>query len=106
MPDREDRIREWKDRLSAAFAGSAEIVEELESHLREEMDRLVQGGQEWEAAFALAQAKLGRPADLAAEYARVAAPARWLPIRWALLLFPLPCVLLAVEMGKMILTRG
>jgi len=80
MPDLEARIREWKRSLLSAFGGSSEIVEELESHLREEIDRQTQRGQQPEAALAAAQAKLGRPADLAVEYARAAPPVSWLPI--------------------------
>jgi len=80
MPDLETRLREWRRSLVTAFGGSEEIADELESHLREEIDRLVQAGQAPEAALAVALAKLGRPVDLAAEYARAAAPAWWLPI--------------------------
>src|SRR6516225_6987315 len=80
MPELESGIREWKRSLILAFGGPGEIVEELESHLREEIDRMRQAGHGPEAALAAAQAKLGRPVDLAAEYARVAPPARWLPI--------------------------
>jgi hypothetical protein len=39
MPDLETGIRQWKRSLAIAFGGSGEIVEELESHLREEIDR-------------------------------------------------------------------
>jgi len=80
MPELETRIREWKRSLAIAFGGSGEILEELESHLREEIDRLTQAGHAPDAAMTAAQAKLGRPADLAAEYARAAPLARWLPI--------------------------
>jgi Cytochrome C assembly protein len=89
MPDLEALLQDWQRSLTVAFGGSAEIVEELESHLREEIVRLTQAGQEPGAAFACAQAKLGRPADLAAEYARVAAPVGWLPIPIGLGLFVL-----------------
>jgi hypothetical protein len=89
MPDLEARLREWKQALVVAFGGSEEIVDELESHLREEIDRLTQAGQVPEAALAMAQVKLGRPVDLAAEYARAATPAWWLPIPLGLALFVL-----------------
>jgi hypothetical protein len=89
MPELETRIREWKRSLTIAFGGSGEILDELESHLREEIDRLTQAGDAPGAALTAAQAKLGRPVDLAAEYARVAPPARWLPISVGLALFVL-----------------
>jgi hypothetical protein len=80
MPEVETRIREWKRSLAIAFGGAGEVIEELESHLREEIDRLTHAGHAPDAALAAAQAKLGRPVDLAAEYARAVPPARWLPI--------------------------
>ena len=89
MPDLESGIREWKRSLSLAFGDGEEILDELESHLREEIDRLMQAGQGPDAALAAAQAKLGRPVDIAAEYARVVPPARWLPIPAGLALFAL-----------------
>jgi len=66
--------------MAAAFGGSGDKLDELESHLREEIDHLMQAGHTADAAFMAAIAKLGRPADLAAEYSRVAPPIRWLPI--------------------------
>lgn len=92
MPDLEAGIREWKCSLAVAFGGPGEIIEELESHLRDEIDRLTRAGQAPEAALAAARAKLGRPVDLAAEYARAVPAARWLPI-------PLGLGLLAVLIG-------
>jgi len=80
MPELETRIREWKRSLAIAFRDAGEILEELESHLREEIDRLTQAGHAPDKALVAAQAKLGRPMDLAAEYARAVPPARWLPI--------------------------
>jgi hypothetical protein len=80
MSELESSISEWRESLKAAFGDSDEIVDELESHLREEINRLMLTGQTPEAAFSAAQTKLGKPADLAAEYARAAAPAIWLPI--------------------------
>jgi len=46
-------------------------------------------GNRCDAALAAAQAKLGRTVDLAAEYARAAAPSRWLPIPVCLVLLVL-----------------
>lgn len=77
MLDLEARIRDWKWSLVLVFGGHHEIVEELESHLREEIDRLIQAGQTPTVALATAQAKLGRPVELAAEYSRAVAPAGW-----------------------------
>jgi hypothetical protein len=89
MPELETRIREWKRSMAIALGSSGEILEELESHLREEIDRLTQAGHAPDAALTAAQAKLGRPVDLAAEYARAAPPARWRPISMGLTLLVL-----------------
>jgi hypothetical protein len=80
MPELEARIREWKQSLSVALGGAQEIVDELESHLREEIHQQIQAGQPPETALTIAQAKLGRPRDLAAEFARATPTEVWLPI--------------------------
>ena len=67
--------------LGGRVGGSKEMVEELESHLHEEMDRRVRAGQDPLAAFESSRfAQFGRPTDLVAEYARAVPAKRWLPI--------------------------
>jgi len=80
MPELEALIQRWKTELTMAFGGDAEIVAELESHLREEIENQIRAGQPPVAALAAARTKLGTPVRLAAEYARVASPTRWLPV--------------------------
>jgi hypothetical protein len=80
MSEMETRIDEWRCSLDIALGDADEIIDELESHLRDEIDRLMKTGHTPESALAAAQAKLGQPKDLAAEYARSARPAVWLPI--------------------------
>ncbi|HTQ39099.1 MAG TPA: permease prefix domain 1-containing protein [Pirellulales bacterium] len=87
MPDLEKQIAQWKASLKTVLGDSDEIVDELESHLREEIDRLIRAGDAAETAFLTAQAKLGQPADIAAEYARAAAPAFWFPVSFGIPLF-------------------
>ena len=62
-----------------------EVLEELESHLRDEMQRLVQTGEPEERALDLALAQLGPPQVLGAEFAKLArdGAATWLPVRLA-----------------------
>jgi Cytochrome C assembly protein len=84
MADLDDRFAQWRHRLAEALGGSAEVLEELEGHLRDEVVRRVAQGQSADEAFAEAAEQLGRPAALAAEFARVAPPAPWLPVRFAL----------------------
>jgi hypothetical protein len=87
MPDLETGIQQWKRSLTIVFGGYGEIVDELESHLREEIDRLIQAGETPDAALTAAETKLGRPMDLAAEYARTERAAVWLPIAISLPFF-------------------
>jgi Cytochrome C assembly protein len=54
------------------------VTEELESHLRDEFARLVTGGVPSDEAWRRAVERLGRPEDLAVEFAKVP-PGRWLP---------------------------
>jgi len=81
MCDLESRIEQWRRSL-AESVGRREVIDELESHLRDEFQRLVQTGQPPEQAFATAAARLGSPQALAAEFAKVPPAAPWLPVRW------------------------
>ena len=53
-----------------------EVLNELESHLRDEMQRLVQTGEPEERALDLALAQLGPPQVLGAEFAKLARDGR------------------------------
>ena len=84
MADLEERIGQWRHELAESLGGSAEWLEELEGHLRDEVQRLVQAGQPMEQAFAAAVARVGGAPALAAEFARVTPTAPWWPIRMAI----------------------
>jgi hypothetical protein len=105
MSDLETRIAEWRRSLAVAL-GSDEIVDELESHLRDEIDQLLQTGYLPDAALTAAQAKLGQPTDLAAEYARAVSPEVWLPISFGVPLFILLFGYLAVERIALAIVHG
>jgi cytochrome c assembly protein len=79
MLDWEQRIAQWRQALAQKLGPDPEILDELESHLRDEIDRLVRQGQVREEAVLSAIAKIGPPEKLAQEFARVARP--WWPIR-------------------------
>jgi hypothetical protein len=78
MFDLEARIREWQRTLTGQLA--KEPLDELESHLREEMHRAALAGRPLEAAWIDAVARLGSADRLASEFAKIA-PVR--PLRWA-----------------------
>ena len=85
MANLEERIGTWRREQAESLGGSAEVLEELEGHLRDEIHRLVQAGQPMEQAFESAVARLGSPPTLAAEFARVTPTKPWLPIRVAVI---------------------
>ncbi len=81
MPEREELIAQWRRNLAETTGCTKDVLDELESHLRDELQQLIQSGQSEEQAFALAVSRLGPPGTLATEFAKVAEPASWLPIR-------------------------
>ena len=76
MFDLEARIREWRRSLTGRL-GQGDALDELESHLREEMHRAALAGREPEAAWNDAVARLGSPDGLASEFAKVPAVRPW-----------------------------
>jgi len=85
MPELEQLIAKWRRGLLETTGCSAEVLDELESHLRDEIQQLVATGHTPEQALTLAAARLGNPRTLGAEFAKVAEPAPWLPVRVAAL---------------------
>jgi hypothetical protein len=79
MFDLEARIRQWRAALSDALGERGDVLDELESHLREEFARLTLAGKPGEEAWSAALAKLGTPEQLATEFGKL--PVR--PLRWA-----------------------
>jgi hypothetical protein len=102
MRDSEQRIAQWRQSQAAAGCGP-DVLDELESHLREEMRRLVLAGEPEERALEAALSRLGSPGAIAAEFAKVAPLADWLPIRLAyglvLVLAGAACVLAGLFRG-------
>jgi hypothetical protein len=93
--DLEQQIRQWRQAQGAALGGRADVLAELEGHLREEVQRQVQEGHTPEAAWESALARLGAPQQLAAEFAKVAPAASWLPARLVLFVPAVAAVVLA-----------
>ena len=74
MPDSfnlETAISEWRERLAATGLKSRETLDELESHLRDDIDDLLRSGKTVEDAFELAVARVGRSVALAEEFSKV-----------------------------------
>lgn len=74
------RIDRWRYEMLRSL-GSSEVVEELESHLLEALDRRLQKGIEPIVALQECQMELGTPQSLEPQFALVAKPQPWLPNR-------------------------
>lgn len=82
MRDLDKQIADWRRTLRP------EMQEELEAHLREEIERLMRSGISPEQAFELAVSKLGQPTALRAEFDKLEEMrrAKWKPAtlaQWA-----------------------
>jgi ABC-type transport system involved in cytochrome c biogenesis permease subunit len=93
MRDLEKQISDWRRSMAKASKERPEALDELETHLREEIDRLVRAGTSADQAFDLAMSRLGTPAALGAEFDKLAQMrrAKWKPAtlaQWACLAIP------------------
>jgi hypothetical protein len=101
MRDLEKQIADW--RRTMAKTSSSEAVEELEAHLREEIDRLHRAGTPKDAAFATALSNIGSPSALAAEFDKLALAgrAKWKPVTIAQWL----CIAAALGFAVLLISR-
>jgi hypothetical protein len=70
----EESISEWRRRMLAAGIKTPVPLEELESHLREDIAQQKQSGLSAEQAFAIAVEKIGQAPELKSEFKKVGAP--------------------------------
>ena len=66
--DLEKVIAQWRQQMLAAGIKAPSTLQELESHLREDIGNLVAAGNPEAAAFQMAVSRVGSPAALMAEY--------------------------------------
>ena len=76
MPDLEEKIAEWRRRMLAAGIKNPAPMEELESHLRDDVERQVRAGSDAPQAFEIAVQRLGQARALEVEFQNVAATER------------------------------
>ncbi len=69
----EANITEWRRRMRTAGIQSPVPLEELEEHLREEMEQQLKSGKREAEAFKLAEQKIGAAPGMQAEFAKVMA---------------------------------
>jgi len=74
MFDLEQAIAEWREQMRAGGLGDPGVLDELEAHLRDDVDAQTEAGLAGEAAFAASVAHLGQVDVLQSEYARCEAP--------------------------------
>jgi leader peptidase (prepilin peptidase)/N-methyltransferase len=66
----EQAIADWRRRICSGGIQSTEVLDELESHLREEVERRIKSGLSGQQAFATAADQIGRPEALKTEFAK------------------------------------
>jgi hypothetical protein len=67
----DEAIAEWRRQVTVGGLNTPEVLNELESHLREEVARQVRSGLNTQAAFEMAVRRLGSVSDLKREFEKV-----------------------------------
>ena len=71
MFDLEKAIVDWRSQLASGGIHSTDVLDELESHLREEVRAMTAGGKPEAEAFEAAVTRLGSAKSMRAEFAKV-----------------------------------
>jgi hypothetical protein len=66
----DEAIANWRNQIAAQGLKSREVLDELESHLREAMERRIRAGEEASKAFELATREIGEASALRKEFAK------------------------------------
>jgi hypothetical protein len=66
----EQAIADWRRQMTASGIGSPDVLDELEAHLREDVERQVRSGFAAQNAFEAAVQRIGWPARLRDEFAK------------------------------------
>ena len=74
MFDLESAIRRWRETMRRNESLEEAFIVELESHLRDEVDRLSRDGAAIEDAFNKAAAEIGRAGDIGEEFYKTYTP--------------------------------
>ncbi len=100
MRDLNAKIAEWRARMAAGGIKAPAVLDELESHLREELERQTRSGVDEQKAFEFATQKIGDSDLLKVEFAKVtggkeARLGKVLGIACCLVALPLPVLALS-----------
>jgi hypothetical protein len=80
MFDLNEKITRWRQQMLAAGIKTPVPLEELESHLREEIERQMEAGMEPQAALAAAMEKIGQVQTLKTEFTKIGGAKK--SVRW------------------------
>jgi hypothetical protein len=64
-------IAAWRKQMALAGIKRSEVLDELESHLREDIERRIRNGAAESRAFESAAEQMGQPGSLSAEFERI-----------------------------------
>lgn len=67
----EEAIAQWRRQMVAAGFNSSEVLDELESHLRDQIDQMIGCGVDARSAYAAAVARVGETTSLRGEFAKI-----------------------------------
>jgi hypothetical protein len=71
MRDLETQIAQWRRDMRGAGIRSATLLDELESHLRDDIEHQMRTGADAESAFGAAAAHIGRAGNLRGEFQKI-----------------------------------
>jgi hypothetical protein len=74
MPELESKISAWRARLAAEFGDDPALLDELEAHLRDGLEGLIQKGVSADAAFHQMTARFGDARAVAGEFRLLQSP--------------------------------
>ncbi len=77
MYDLNRSIRNWSSAISQNGACSTDEMQELETHLREQVADLVDVGLSEQEAFSVGVSRIGKPGEVCAEYEKVSPMRLW-----------------------------
>jgi hypothetical protein len=99
MFDLEQAISDWRRQALAAGIKTPALLDELESHLREDIRLLTSAGKSQAQAFQLAVLRLGNPGPLRTEFNKLEHPAWW-PVTIGSWLFVGALILMTVLLSR------
>src|SRR4051794_12071260 len=71
MPDLESQIASWRSDMRASGIKSSETLDELEDHLRDDIERRMKLGAESQRAFEMGAESIGKPRSLRSEFQKL-----------------------------------